>query len=248
MLQSLKQSEPSFTPYSPPKGAAQKKKEYSPGGVVLALTHELARQLAGFAKDLYHFPDARLKVVYRAEGGGESARNMKMMGGVVLDGEGVEGEGGAGEGGDVGQQHGGMEHSADVMVGTPMKLLEMVRGRGWDKITEQQQQQQLALEDAAAKQHQEAYEDCEPKQLRRGRDKMPHFGTWRCKSKMGLENTSPTPVAHRTHLHNTPSYMHLARSADVVCTHKRDRLANPLIDSDNRNCTMAWDLKKMHKT
>ncbi|PPQ81193.1 hypothetical protein CVT25_015207 [Psilocybe cyanescens] len=49
---SLKQSESSFAPYSPPKGAAQKKKEYSPRGVVLAPTHELARQLAGFAKDL----------------------------------------------------------------------------------------------------------------------------------------------------------------------------------------------------
>ncbi|PPQ90203.1 hypothetical protein CVT25_001513 [Psilocybe cyanescens] len=60
--------------------------------------------------------------------------------------------------------------------------------------------------------------------------------------------TPPARSAHCTRLHNTTTYMHLARSADVVYTHKRDRLANPLIDSDDRNRVMGWNSQKMHKT
>ncbi|KAH9475710.1 ATP-dependent RNA helicase MRH4, mitochondrial [Psilocybe cubensis] len=209
MLQSLKQSEPSFVPYSPPKGAESKKKEYSPRAVVLAPTHELSRQLAGFAKDLCHFPDTRLKVVtvsranvpstvgsgvstmpmeqWRESKRGESARKMTMMQGVVFDTHGKQVDAVSEEGAGEGRPRGHMEHGADVIVGTPMKLLEMVRGRGWDRITEQHQQQ-LELQDAAAKQSQDEDGESEQKQLRRGRDRIPHFGTWRPKSEMGLEN------------------------------------------------------------
>ncbi|PPQ93580.1 hypothetical protein CVT25_001201 [Psilocybe cyanescens] len=48
--------------------------------------------------------------------------------------------------------------------------------------------------------------------------------------------------ARRTRPHNTPTHMHLARSAEVVYTSKRDRLANPLVDPDDRNRAMGWNL------
>jgi ATP-dependent RNA helicase MRH4 len=33
-------------------------------------------------------------------------------------------------------------HGVDVLVGTPMKLLEMFRGRGWDKIREEEKEEE----------------------------------------------------------------------------------------------------------
>ncbi|PPQ90201.1 hypothetical protein CVT25_001511 [Psilocybe cyanescens] len=53
--------------------------------------------------------------------------------------------------------------------------------------------------------------------------------------------------ARRTRPHNTPTHMHLARSAEVVYTSKRDRLAGPLVDPDDHNRAMGWNLQKRHK-
>lgn len=60
----------------------------------------------------------------------------------------------------------------DVLVGTPMKLLEMVRGRGWDRKEGED----------------EEGEDVDERKPRRGRDKMVGFGKWRVKPEMGLAN------------------------------------------------------------
>ncbi|KAG6839183.1 hypothetical protein H0H87_001451, partial [Tephrocybe sp. NHM501043] len=63
----------------------------------------------------------------------------------------------------------------DVVVGTPMKLLEMVRGRGWDR-------KEFDSEEASG-----VSDELGPKP-RRGRDKMIGFGKWRSKPEMGLAN------------------------------------------------------------
>ncbi|EEB87143.1 hypothetical protein MPER_15630, partial [Moniliophthora perniciosa FA553] len=58
-----------------------------------------------------------------------------------------------------------------------MKLLEMVRGRGWDRE-----------EDGPGA---ESQQDGEKKKLRRGRDRLPPGpgqGRWRAEGEMGLEN------------------------------------------------------------
>ncbi|KAG6823303.1 hypothetical protein H0H87_001402, partial [Tephrocybe sp. NHM501043] len=63
----------------------------------------------------------------------------------------------------------------DVVVGTPMKLLEMVRGRGWDR-------KEFESEEAPGDS-----DELSPRP-RRGRDKMIGFGKWRSKPEMGLAN------------------------------------------------------------
>jgi ATP-dependent RNA helicase MRH4 len=73
---------------------------------------------------------------------------------------------GHGEDGDVEKQ----KFPVDVVIGTPMKLLEMVRGRGWDR------------------KEGEVEEDDAKGRLRRGRDKMVGFGKWRNLPEMGLAN------------------------------------------------------------
>ena len=62
------------------------------------------------------------------------------------------------------------KYPVDVVVGTPMKLLEMVRGRGWNR-----KEDEAEKGDAKAK-------------LRRGRDKIVGFGKWRNPPEMGLGN------------------------------------------------------------
>ena len=62
-------------------------------------------------------------------------------------------------------------HPVDVVVGTPMKIMEMIRGRGWDR-------KEGGADDEAV----------DPKSLRRGRDKMTGYGRWRSKPELGLEN------------------------------------------------------------
>ncbi|KAF8997040.1 P-loop containing nucleoside triphosphate hydrolase protein [Hymenopellis radicata] len=120
LLQSLKQSELD--------GSVNRQRTHAlnPRALILAPTHELARQLATFAKSLIHEIKLRVLCASRANTGhkvdtfGGSARQMKgkleaLFGGKEFD---VRAEG---------------RYPVDVLVGTPMKLLEMVKGRGWDR-------------------------------------------------------------------------------------------------------------------
>jgi len=59
------------------------------------------------------------------------------------------------------------KYPVDVVVGTPMKLMKMVRGRGWDLKEGEEEGRRT---------------------LRRGRDKMIGFGKWKIKPEMGLVN------------------------------------------------------------
>ena len=71
-------------------------------------------------------------------------------------------------------------HPVDILVGTPMKVLEMVHGRGWDR---------KEMEEEGDKEVQAGVDKEEPtKKPRRGRDKMVGFGKWRSKPELGLAN------------------------------------------------------------
>jgi ATP-dependent RNA helicase MRH4 len=115
MLQALKAAEPAFTP-------APSARALNPRALVLAPTHELARQLAGVAKALSHVDKARVLCASRANGAstgggrGGTAAQMAKLTADTADGEFA------------------VHHQArdvDVLVATPNKALEMVRGRGW---------------------------------------------------------------------------------------------------------------------
>ncbi|TCD65892.1 RNA helicase [Steccherinum ochraceum] len=131
VLQGLKQAELARQSHPPPPTDAPKR-AMNPRALILAPTHELSRQLAGFAKSLLH--EVKLRVVCSSRANVSSAptataRAAQMAstfsGSSSDSGEGeftVDGRG-AGEGRDV-----------DVLVGTPTKVLEMVHGRGWDWV------------------------------------------------------------------------------------------------------------------
>ena len=98
-----------------------------PRALVLAPTHELARQLAGFGKALVHHDRLRVQSASRANvASGTKARVSAAKMANTFAGEDAEGEFQVRPGGGAG-------HAVDMLVGTPSKLLEMVRGNGWDK-------------------------------------------------------------------------------------------------------------------
>ncbi|KAF8997039.1 DEAD-domain-containing protein [Hymenopellis radicata] len=147
LLQSLKQSELD--------GSVNRQRTHAlnPRALILAPTHELARQLATFAKSLIHEIKLRVLCASRANTGhkvdtfGGSARQMKgkleaLFGGKEFD---VRAEG---------------RYPVDVLVGTPMKLLEMVKGRGWDRRVGEEEKPDPPVES----------EGEEKRKFRKGRD------------------------------------------------------------------------------
>ncbi|KAH9021671.1 P-loop containing nucleoside triphosphate hydrolase protein [Lactarius deliciosus] len=98
-----------------------------PRALVLSPTHELARQLAGFGKALVHHDRLRVQSASRANvASGTKARVSAAKMSNRFGGKDAEGEFEVRPGGGTG-------HTVDVLVGTPSKLLEMVRGNGWNK-------------------------------------------------------------------------------------------------------------------
>ncbi|KAF9478234.1 P-loop containing nucleoside triphosphate hydrolase protein [Pholiota conissans] len=159
------------------KTPAHAERLLNPRGLVLAPTHELARQLSGFAKSLLH--DVKLRVLCASRANEKStakktdttsAAQMAALYSETSNGEGAL---------EVKRQ----AHPVSVVVGTPMKLLEMVRGRGWDRVEEDETK-------AAAEEEEDGLdEEGKPRvKPRRGRDKMVHYGTWRAKPELGLAN------------------------------------------------------------
>ncbi|KAH7922868.1 P-loop containing nucleoside triphosphate hydrolase protein [Leucogyrophana mollusca] len=123
MLQDLKKSElrdPS--PTSDPPGP---QRAINPRGIILSPTHELSRQLSSFAKRLLHNIKLRVLCASRANMPSAPIRNRtasKMAG----DFSGPMGPG------EFEILKGGKSRPVDILVGTPMKVLEMARGRGWN--------------------------------------------------------------------------------------------------------------------
>ena len=100
----------------------------NPRALILAPTHELSRQLAGFAKKLSHIIKLRILCASRANRQGSTknsgtASKMKMTMDAVFDNSGA---------GDVTVASGRSSHGVDVLVGTPMKMLDLEKGKGWN--------------------------------------------------------------------------------------------------------------------
>ena len=169
LLQNLKEAELMSSPQ--PFIPETKKRPYNPRGLILAPTHELARQLSGFAKSLLHEIKLRVLCTSQANQKNTTQRDLtaSKMSSRFTD---------AGPLGEF--EITKSSHPVDILVGTPMKVLEMVHGRGWDRIEG---------EEEADKELQADVEGEKPvKKPRRGRDKMVGFGKWRSKPELGLAN------------------------------------------------------------
>jgi ATP-dependent RNA helicase MRH4 len=165
LLQNLKLSELKTTD-RPTATSVAPKRALNPRALVLAPTHELSRQLSGFAKALLHKIKLRVLCASRANVKNTKERDATTHQMIAQFEEEVRKSAGSAEELDAKAE----KFPVDVVVGTPMKLLEMVRGRGWDRIDAD-----VAEDDADTK-------------LRRGRDKMVGYGRWRNPPEMGLAN------------------------------------------------------------
>ncbi|KAF8629784.1 hypothetical protein AX17_005563 [Amanita inopinata Kibby_2008] len=107
--------------------------DLNPRALILAPTHELSRQLSTFAKALLH--EVKLRVLCASRANVKNSRDKdasaKKM---VSQFEGAMDKSKApGMSADVDIRRKDGSVPVDVVVGTPMKLLEMVRGRGWNR-------------------------------------------------------------------------------------------------------------------
>ncbi|GJE96794.1 DEAD/DEAH box helicase [Phanerochaete sordida] len=91
-----------------------------PRAIILAPTHELSRQLSKTAKGLLHSVKLRVLCASQTNNGLHSASAAKMSAQLATE---------------PGQDERSIESKSkeiDVLVGTPSKVLEMVKGHGWD--------------------------------------------------------------------------------------------------------------------
>ena len=128
VLQDLKQSETRMRDEVAKQSTPEL--ELNPRALILAPTHELSRQLSGFAKALSH--ENKLRVLCASRANIKNAREDKSSSKKMLSQfEEMQNSNGAETTGNVEMKKDGIP--VDVVVGTPMKLLEMVHGRGWDR-------------------------------------------------------------------------------------------------------------------
>ncbi|TRM59933.1 hypothetical protein BD626DRAFT_506901 [Schizophyllum amplum] len=127
VLQSVKQAELDERPLRPSKA------RLAPRALVLAPTHELARQLTSFAKGLVH--DAKLRVLCTSQANKPSthARNDRTAHALERDMDNIFGVPGQEGEFEVAPPNRQQVRQADVVVATPMKVLELNRGIGWDR-------------------------------------------------------------------------------------------------------------------
>ena len=157
----------------------------NPRAIILAPTHELARQLSSFAKALTHGVKLRVLCTSKANvpSTTKSAVTAKKLS-ELLDDEmgGVDDTGGL----EIKKD----KYPVDILIGTPVKIMELIRGRGWDRL-----QGELTPD----------VEGNLPK-LRRGRDKMPGIGQWKAGSTLGLENVEWVVIDEADVLFGTFTY------------------------------------------
>ncbi|KAJ7103754.1 P-loop containing nucleoside triphosphate hydrolase protein [Mycena epipterygia] len=198
MLQALKLSEVQRSVEKAPPIAS--KRALNPRALILAPTHELARQLSGFAKALLH--DVKLRVLCASrpneptrtprdravagKGKGNSASRMKTL--LSFADDGAMGEFQVKE-----ADLTAGAFPVDIVVGTPMKLMEMVRGRGWERsvefgggVTPSVEKTKLEQDDDKEVPEEAADSKERGPKLRRGRDSVPGVGKWRASPDMGL--------------------------------------------------------------
>lgn len=162
LMQKLKLDEQSGV-HSLDTGGARRSQ--NPRAIILAPTHELARQISSFAKVLAR--DVKLRAMCASRANTPSTTRSDVTAKKLAE------QLDAIMGGDTGELDVRKDKfPLDILVGTPVKIMEMIRGRGWDRL------------------HGGIKPDEEgnlPK-LRRGRDKMPGVGHWRREPELGLEN------------------------------------------------------------
>lgn len=123
LLQALKKTE-STAP------APLGKRAVEPRALILAPTHELSRQLAGSAKTLTHIEKLRVLCASRAN---DVNVSTKMKGMTASQMSSAFDRASVGQEFSVTGAEGTRSRPVDVLVGTPMKILEMIHGRGWDR-------------------------------------------------------------------------------------------------------------------
>ncbi|OCH85617.1 P-loop containing nucleoside triphosphate hydrolase protein [Obba rivulosa] len=128
VLQDLKVAETSGGPDAAEEFARQRKPN-NPRALVLAPTHELSRQLSAFAKALIH--KIKLRVVCASRANQRQDVTASQMARGFTEAEGEENSAEV----EVTRMANG-PRAMDVLVGTPSKILEMVKGRGWDRSPE----------------------------------------------------------------------------------------------------------------
>ena len=125
MLQHLKTAELAFSETASSTTPSQPQRAVNPRALVLAPTHELSRQLSSFAKALSH--NVKLRVLCASRANVKSTPRMTFtaskMATQFVDDTAVT----------LSASHLGVSRPVDVLVGTPNKLLEMARGRRWNR-------------------------------------------------------------------------------------------------------------------
>ncbi|XP_006457418.1 hypothetical protein AGABI2DRAFT_123286 [Agaricus bisporus var. bisporus H97] len=162
LLQRLKLDEESNSPQT-----RSTERALNPRAIILAPTHELARQLSSFTKALSRHVKLRAMCASRANSPSTASSDVtakklaEQLDALTAGGD------------PFGEMNMGKDSfPVDILVGTPVKLMEMVRGRGWDRLHGRL----------------EADEEGNLPKLRRGRDKMPGVGRWKKEPELGLKN------------------------------------------------------------
>ena len=138
MLQHLKNSELASESTSSKmlSRPSQPQRAVNPRALVLAPTHELSRQLSSFAKALLHNIKLRVLCASRA--------NVKSTPRATFTASKMAAQFADDADGSLGTPPLGVFRPVDVLVGTPNKLLEMARGRRWDRVKDETDKQLVA--------------------------------------------------------------------------------------------------------
>ncbi|OJA10517.1 hypothetical protein AZE42_01720 [Rhizopogon vesiculosus] len=173
VLQDLKRVE---REQSKPVARHSSLKSLNPRALVLAPTHELTRQLASFAKRLSHVIKLRVMCASRANTPStakSSGTASKMKGKFEQTSTQNDAE-------FVISKSSRMSRPVDLLVGTPMKLLEMERGKGWN-WEERARERAMKIGKAKTEEHDDVGEDD-------GGNKEPAREFWIDEPEMGLQN------------------------------------------------------------
>ncbi|OAX38102.1 P-loop containing nucleoside triphosphate hydrolase protein [Rhizopogon vinicolor AM-OR11-026] len=173
VLQDLKRAE---REQSKPVARHSSLKPLNPRALVLAPTHELTRQLASFAKRLSHVIKLRVMCASRANTPStakSSGTASKMKGKFEQTRAPNDAE-------FVISKSSRMSRPVDLLVGTPMKLLEMERGKGWN-WEERARERAMKIGKGKTEEHDDVGEDD-------GGNKEPAREFWIDEPEMGLQN------------------------------------------------------------
>ncbi|KAG2143720.1 P-loop containing nucleoside triphosphate hydrolase protein [Suillus clintonianus] len=151
------------------------RKPLNPRALVLAPTHELTRQLASFAKSLSHVIKLRVMCASKAN----TASTAKSSGTASKMKGKFEGAGASSDTEFIISKTSRGSRPVDLLVGTPMKILEMERGRGWN-WEERARERAMKIGKKAEEREDVKEED--------GENKEPPREFWIDEPEMGLEN------------------------------------------------------------